>query len=433
MALDPGHARPGGRAAASRWTKTVPLPRSEASWRQSSRPAGEGPVQVGGRPDRAVVRVGSSRSRRRSLGVLEQKPSRSTGRASHPKARERSSSRLWSWPWVAGEDVGDPIDHRVDQDGVAGDDAGDELAVAEVVAAGQGDVAAVGARPRGASRGPRGRPRWSWPRRARSPWPGRGRRWLPRPRGRRPHRRGGERREMTATLRATQGSHSSARPAAQVRGSRCCRSRMSAIGARVVGCGSRGPSRAPAGESRTGGVPSPPGLVIGSRSRPAHRAKRPSGPRPASPRPPRPTREQPRPRGGQRCRCIELVEEGAWSWGSFYSNTSSNQEVASNLWRTISLSTGAPEAPTAAPGCGCFQDASSWVSARARPQRGLPALRAGPRLGPGRLVGVGGFLSRGLDVLGGHVVDGLCDDGVCPGKCLTDLYLAGIGDKRHDS
>ena len=77
----------------------------------------------------------------------------------------------------------------------------------------------------------------------------------------------GSERDMAATLRATHGSHSNAWTRAQVAGSRCCRSRMSASRCRVVNAWvSRAIASSGRQNSRTAGVPSPPGSVIGSRS-----------------------------------------------------------------------------------------------------------------------------------------------------------------------
>ncbi|CUR60743.1 hypothetical protein NOCA1230005 [metagenome] len=72
-------------------------------------------------------------------------------------------------------------------------------------------------------------------------------------------------RERTATLRATQGSQSPASTTAHVRGSRWTRSSPSAMSARVVaGWVSRAMASSGIACSRTSGVPSPPGVTIGS-------------------------------------------------------------------------------------------------------------------------------------------------------------------------
>ncbi|WP_442940045.1 hypothetical protein [Nocardioides sp. B-3] len=116
-----------------------------------SREPGECVGQMTRRPHRAAVVLGLSVGpfvgcRLRfflDLGVLEQQLEQ-VGRSGEPA--EGEGAELVAVVVVAvggGEDVGDAVGQGVDPDGVAVEDAGDDGAVAGVVGAGQGDVAAV--------------------------------------------------------------------------------------------------------------------------------------------------------------------------------------------------------------------------------------------------------------------------------------------------
>ena len=294
-ARDPGLAQQGG--VGRRGRTRCPCRAGRRAGGSSSRRAGSSGGPGARAPTPApVVRlvagsvVGDSSSC--SVGLVCSRSSwrRSAGRASQPSARERSSSRLWSWPWVSGEDVGDPVEQRVEPGGVAGGDAGDDPAVAVLVAAGQGGVAAVpldlaahrvglgvglddlglgDLQDRGG--GVAGDARAT----ARSTSP---------------TRSAGRARDSEATLRATQGSHARSATRAQVRGQAVLQ--VEGVGDQGAGGGRVG--LAGHGQLGHGVLPDRRGaLAAGLRSsgparRPARRAARPSARPPASPRPRRP-------------------------------------------------------------------------------------------------------------------------------------------------
>ena len=145
--------------------------RGELAHAQGGEPL-DGGVQVRGCPGGAPAargRLGSSSASSSSAGssgscsagmvCSRRSLRRSAGRASQPRARERSSSWCVVVAVGGGEDVGDAVEQGVEPGGVAGGDAGDDGAVAVLVAAGEGGVAAVPLGLAAHRRGSRGRPR----------------------------------------------------------------------------------------------------------------------------------------------------------------------------------------------------------------------------------------------------------------------------------